>query len=105
MLTMTDSAAEAVRRISAGSGLEPEPGLRISVGPPTADGAQLEIGLAGEAEPADRTVEEGGARIYLEEPVAEALDAKILDAQIDGDHIHFAFFDPPSGTNGNAPGI
>lgn len=104
MLTMTDSAAEAVRRISAGSGLVPEPGLRISVGQPTADGSRLEIGLAGEAEPADQTVEEGGARIYLEEPVAEALDEKILDAQIDGDHIHFAFFDPPSGSNGSAPG-
>ena len=104
MLTMTDSAAEAVRRISAGSGLEPDPGLRISVGQATAEGPRLEFGLAGEAAPADQTVEEGGARIYLEEPVAEALDEKILDAQIDGDHIHFAFFDPPSGSNGNAPG-
>lgn len=104
MLTMTDSAAEAVRRIAAGSGLEPEPGLRISVGPPSTEGTRLEIGLAGEAAPADQTVEEGGARIYLEEPVAEALDEKILDAQIDGDHIHFAFFDPPSEANGTAPG-
>jgi iron-sulfur cluster assembly protein len=104
MLTMTDSAAEAVRRISAGSGLEPEPGLRISVGQPTPEGPRLEFGLAAEAEPADQIVEEGDARIYLEEPVAEVLDAKVLDAQIDGDHIHFAFLDPPSGSNGNAPG-
>ena len=104
MLTMTESAAEAVRRISAGSGLEPEPGLRISVGQQTAEGPRLEFGMAGEAAPADRTVEESGARIYLEEPVAEALDEKILDAQIDGDHIHFAFFDLASGANGTAPG-
>lgn len=101
MLTMTDSAAEAVRRISAGSGLEPEPGLRISVGEPAAEGPRLEIGLAGEAAPADLTVEEGEARIYLEEPVADALGEKILDAQIDGDHIHFTFFDSLPGALGS----
>ena len=83
MLTMTDTAAEAVRQISANSGLEPDPGLRISAGPPTPEGTPLEIGLAGEAESNDQLVEEGGARIYVEELVAPALDDKVLDAAVD----------------------
>ena len=97
MLTMTDSAAEAVRKIAAGSGLEPDPGLRISAGPPSADGTPLEIGLAAEAEPNDQTVENGGAHIYLEEQVAPALDDKVLDAAIEGDQIRFALRDAEQG--------
>jgi iron-sulfur cluster assembly protein len=93
MLTMTDSAAEAVRLISAGSGLEPDPGLRISAGPPSPDGTPLEIGLAPEPGPSDQTIEDEGARIYLEEVVAPALDDKVLDAEIEGDQVRFALRD------------
>jgi iron-sulfur cluster assembly protein len=106
VLTMTDTAAEAVRAISAGSGLEPDPGLRISAGPPTPEGTPLEIGLAAEAEPNDATVEEGGARIYLEELVAPALDDKVLDAAFEGDQVRFALRDAePGSADGNGPGI
>jgi iron-sulfur cluster assembly protein len=102
VLTMTDTAAEAVRLISAGSGLEPEPGLRISAGQPTPEGTPLEIGLAAEAEPNDETVEEGGARVYLEEIVVPALDDKVLDAAIEGDQVRFALHDAqPGSTNGS----
>ena len=100
MLTMTDTAAEAVRMISAGSGLEPDPGLRISAGPPTPEGTPLEIGLAGEAGPTDQTVEEGGARLYVDEPVAAALGDKVLDAAIEGDQVRFALRDAQSGDDG-----
>lgn len=89
MLTMTDTAAEAVRKISAGSGLEPEPGLRIAAGPPTPEGTPLEISLAGDAAPTDATVDEGGARIYVEEQVVPVLDDKVLDADIEGDQVRF----------------
>jgi Fe-S cluster assembly iron-binding protein IscA len=89
MLTMTDTAAEAVRQISAGSGLEPEPGLRIAAGPPTPEGTPLELSLAGDAAPTDKTVDEGGARIYVEERVVPVLDDKVLDAAIEGDQVRF----------------
>jgi iron-sulfur cluster assembly protein len=106
VLTMTENAAEAVRLISAGSGLEPDPGLRISAGPPTEQGTSLEIGLAGEAEPSDKTVEEGGARIYVEELVAPALDDKMLDASMEGDQVRFALRDAqPGSADGDAPGV
>jgi iron-sulfur cluster assembly protein len=93
MLTMTDTAADAVRRISAGSGLEPDPGLRITAGAPTPEGTPLELSLAPEAQPSDQTVDNDGAHLYVDEAVAPALDDKVLDAQIDGDQIHFALRD------------
>ena len=106
MLTITDNAAEAVRQISAGSGLEPDPGLRISVGPPTPDGSPLEITVTGEPEATDQTIEEAGARVYLGELVVPALDDKVLDAEIEGDTVRFAIRDfQPSSSNGNVPGV
>ena len=106
MLTMTDNAADAVRRISEGSGLEPDPGLRIAAGEPTAEGTPLELTLAAEAGPSDATVEEGGARLYVEEVVAPALDDKVLDAAVEGDQIRFELREAHAGgANGNAPGV
>jgi iron-sulfur cluster assembly protein len=99
MLTMTDNAAEAVRLIAAGSGLEPDPGLRISAGPATPQGTALEIGVAAEPGPSDQTIEEGGARLYLEELVAPALDDKVLDAEIEGEQVRFALRDAQPGSD------
>jgi iron-sulfur cluster assembly protein len=90
MLTITDNAAEAVRQISEGSGLEPDPGLRISVGEPTPEGTPLEISVAAAAEATDQTVEEGGARVYLDGALAPALEDKVLDAEIEGEQVRFA---------------
>jgi Fe-S cluster assembly iron-binding protein IscA len=105
MLTITDNAAEAVRQISAGSGLEPEPGLRITAGEPTRQGTPLELSLTGGAAATDKTVEEDGARVYLEEPVAAALDDKVLDAAFEGDRVRFEIRNAePEGLNGNVPG-
>lgn len=102
MLTMTPTAAQAIRQIAAGSGLEPDPGLRISPGPPTPEGTPLQLGLAGQPEPTDQTVESDGARIYVEGPVADVLDHKVLDAAVDGDQVRFALYDaeqrPDEGT-------
>jgi iron-sulfur cluster assembly protein len=97
VLTMTPTAAEAIRQITAGSGLEPDPGLRISPGPPTPEGTPLQLGLAAQAEPTDQTVESEGARIYVEGPVAEVLEHKVLDAAVDGDQVRFALYDAGQG--------
>ena len=101
MLTMTPNAAEAIRQIAAGSGLEPDPGLRISPGPPTPEGTPLQLGLAARPEPTDQTVESDGARVYVEGPVADVLDDKVLDAAVEGDQVRFALYsaeqDPDDG--------
>jgi Fe-S cluster assembly iron-binding protein IscA len=89
VLSLTDTAAEAVRQLAAGSGLEPDPGLRISPGEPTATGTPLEISLAPGPEASDQTVEEGGATVYVEDEVADFLDDKVLDASVEGGQVRF----------------
>ena len=97
MLTITDNAAEAVRQISAGSGLEPDPGLRISAGQPTPQGTPLEITVTAGAESTDATVEEDGARVYVDQVVAPALDDKVLDAEVEGEQVRFALLEATAG--------
>ena len=93
MLTLTDTAAEAVRQLAAASGLEPEPGLRIAPGEPTPEGTPLELHLAPGPEASDQTVENEGATVYVEGEVAEVLDDKVLDAAVEGDRVRFTIRD------------
>jgi iron-sulfur cluster assembly protein len=89
VLSLTETAAEAARRLAADSGLEPDPGLRISAGEPTATGTPIEITLASGPEVSDQTVENGGATVYVGDDVAGFLDDKVLDAAIEGDRVRF----------------
>lgn len=78
MLTLTPDAASAVRAIVAASELPSEAGgLRIA-----ADPAERALTLSLAAVPAedDEVVDAGGARVFLDEPAAQLLDDKVLDA-------------------------
>jgi iron-sulfur cluster assembly protein len=101
MLTLTDTAAEVVRQLAEGSGLEPDPGLRISPGAPTPEGTPLELQIAPGPEENDQTVENGGATVYVEGQVAEVLDDKVLDAAVEGDQVRFTIHDGAA-TDGDA---
>jgi iron-sulfur cluster assembly protein len=80
MLTLTDSAVSAIRSLTSQPDLPGETGLRIMAqgeGAPSFQLALAEAPVAG-----DQVVEEGGARVFLEAAVAEVLDDKALDAQV-----------------------
>ena len=96
MLHMTETAAEAVRHLAADSGMEPEPGVRIAPGEPTATGTPLELSLAPGPESNDQTVEEGGATVYVEEELAQFLDDKVLDASVEDGRVRFRLEDAPA---------
>ena len=96
MLHLTENAADAVRHLSADSGLEPEPGLRIAPGEPTATGTPLELTLAPGPEINDQTVEEGGAKVYVEEQLTGFLDDKVLDASVEDGQVRFRLGDAPA---------
>lgn len=100
MLTITDTAADVVRRLASGSGLQPEPGLRIAAGAPTPEGTPLELSLAPAPEATDQTIENGGASVYVQEEVVPALDDKVLDAAVEGDQVRFSVLDGPQTRDG-----
>ena len=101
MLTLTPTAAEAVRELAGGSGLEPDPGLRISPGEPTPQGTPLQLDLTAGPDENDQTVEENGATVYVETHVADFLEDKVLDAAIDSGDVRFTIAD--AGAAGSPP--
>jgi iron-sulfur cluster assembly protein len=100
MLTMTPTAAQAVQYLVNGMDVDEKTGgLRIASGEMTAMGPSLELSLVNGPETTDREVERGGARVFVEPLVTEILDDKVLDAQLDGDQVHFVLAEqaaPPS---------
>jgi Fe-S cluster assembly iron-binding protein IscA len=93
MLSLTETAAQAVRDLAASSGLGPDPGVRIATGPPSPSGVPLEISLTGGPQPDDQTVEDGGATVYVEEEVSLFLDDKVLDAAVADGTVRFRLQD------------
>ena len=82
MLTMTDTAAQAVKTIVSRSTGADDGGVRIR---DTGAENGFELTLAGAPEPQDTVVVTDGARVFLDESAAVALDDRILDAETDTD--------------------
>lgn len=81
MLTLTENATMVVQAITEQSSQAEQAGLRIAT-----DGAEqnaLSVLPVEAPEPGDAIVEEGTARVFLEQSAARALDDKTLDAAVD----------------------
>ncbi|GAA0501696.1 Fe-S cluster assembly protein HesB [Microbacterium aurantiacum] len=82
MLTMTDTAAEAVKTIVSRVPEAGDGGVRIRD-----TGAQngFELSVAPAPEPQDTVVVTDGARVFLDEAANTALDDRVLDAELGQD--------------------
>ena len=82
MLTMTDTAAEAVKTIVARVPQAADGGLRIrDAGAETG----FELSVAPAPEPDDTVVVTEGARVFLDTAASLALNDHVLDAQLEQD--------------------
>jgi iron-sulfur cluster assembly protein len=90
MLTITDTAAEAIKGIVASPQVPEGAGLRIATRPETPAEGPFEVSVAPVPAEEDQVVEESGAQVFLEPHAAEALDDKVLDAEIEGGEVRFA---------------
>ena len=88
MLTITDTAAEAIRGIVAAPELPEGAGLRIAKQPDAGEAA-LEVSVADSPAESDQVVSEAGARVFVEADAVPLLDDKLLDAQIEGTRVGF----------------
>lgn len=91
MLTITDTAAEAIRGIVAAPELPEGAGLRIATqheSDPAHPGT-LEVSVAESPADTDQVVSEAGARVFVEADAVPLLDDKLLDAQIEGTRVGF----------------
>lgn len=83
MLTLTDTASTVVKEIVDRSGAPAGSGLRIDTNDPA--GNAFDVGIVPTPAEHDSVVEQAGARVYVGESAAPALDDKTLDARVDED--------------------
>ena len=95
MLTLTDTAAEAIRGIVAAPELPDGAGLRIAT-QPNAEQAALEVSVAESPADTDQVVSEAGARVFVEAEAVPLLDDKLLDAEIEGTRVGFMLSERPA---------
>jgi iron-sulfur cluster assembly protein len=96
VLTLTPTAAEAVRRLVNSAPTETAEGLRIAPGHATAAGTSLELSIVDGPEIDDREVTDGGAHVFLEPEVAAFMEDKVLDAELEETGVRFSIHDRDS---------
>ena len=91
MLTMTQTAAEAVKQIVGRVPQAEDGGVRIR---DTGTSTGFALSVAPDPEPLDTVVVTDGARLFLDEAAASALDERVLDAELAQDgSVRFALTD------------
>jgi len=92
MLAITEDAATAIDSIVASSGLPQGAGLRITQELNTQSGqggrTDLRLSVVECAEEGDEVLED--VRIFLEPQAAALLHNRLLDADVEGDQVHFS---------------
>ena len=83
MLQLTEEAVEALQQIGT---------IRITAEEVDGD---VEIAIDDASEPAegDQVLEQGGARVFLDQAAADVLSDQVLGVHAHGDHFHFTFED------------
>ena len=80
MLTMTENAVAVIREITGQNQVPTDAGLRIAQDV----AGSLNLSVSAEPQPGDEVVDEGGARIFLDQEAAPMLADKALDVSMDG---------------------
>lgn len=94
MLTMTNEARTAVESIVANANATTTGGVRIAEDGSGSNGFALSV--TPEPQVDDTVVDDGGARVFLDEAAAAALDDKVLDAAPDDQGaVRFALLQQP----------
>ena len=96
MLTITDNAEHALDAVVAAENAPEGAGVRISQGVDADGQPAVGLALAAAPEPGDAVVEDANVPVFVASEVADLLDDKILDAQIEGDQIAFRIGDRSS---------
>jgi Fe-S cluster assembly iron-binding protein IscA len=93
MLELTDQAEEAIRGILASDGVSDSASFRITAqqGSDGADaGTGLAVSIVDDAPPEDQVVEGDDVEVRLDQPAAEMLDDKQLDATVADGQVQFS---------------
>lgn len=100
MLTITPQAVDAIKEIVVANDLPEGSGLRITA-EEDGDEVSLELDFADGPQDEDEIVEDGGARVFLDDTASTVLGNVELSVTPHGDHVHFEFNDRGASDNGS----
>jgi iron-sulfur cluster assembly protein len=89
VLTMTQTAAEALDAVAASASAPEGAGLRIARDPQPDGTGDLAVTLVDQPQPTDQIVEGGDTAVFVEAETAPYLDDKVLDAQVQDGQVGF----------------
>jgi iron-sulfur cluster assembly protein len=91
MLALTNNASLAIEGILSASAIPDGAGIRIAppAGVDPSVTGEFQVTVAGSPADTDRVIDDDGARVFVDEAVAEVLDDKLLDASIVEEEVHF----------------
>jgi Fe-S cluster assembly iron-binding protein IscA len=102
MLTLTPSAVDAVDALlHSNPEIPDDAGLRIA----SNGEAEFSLGIVAAPAPGDQVIQDGGARVFVDEAAAPLIDDAQLDAHAQGDQVAFGL-SPQGGApspNGTGP--
>jgi Fe-S cluster assembly iron-binding protein IscA len=86
LLVITEAAAQAINDIT--TSLPEVNGLRLEVGADTCSNGSaphfvVAVSAVSEPDELDQVIEEGGAHVFIDAPLTDYLDDKVLDVDVD----------------------
>jgi len=91
MLTVSPTAADAIRQLTESGDAPESAGIRIAAGGSAEDGSTLSLALVNAPEPDDEVVAPDGAtQVYLEPQVVPFLESAVLEAQVSDAGVAFS---------------
>jgi Fe-S cluster assembly iron-binding protein IscA len=96
VLTITENAEQALDAVVAAENAPEGAGVRISQGIGADGQPAIGLALAPAPEPGDAVVDDANVPVFVAAEVADLLDDKILDAQVQGEQIAFRLGEQPS---------
>lgn len=100
MLTLTESAADAIKGFVQESGLPEEAGLRIQAELISETEGTLGLTIVEQPEAADQVIEEKGAHVFVDDGLAPLLEDKVLDAELHEEGVAFTLREQGPEVNG-----
>jgi iron-sulfur cluster assembly protein len=95
LLTITENAEHALDAVAAAENAPEGAGVRLSQGLGANGQPAVGLALVPGPQPGDAIVDSANTPVFLAADVAELLEDKILDAQMEGDQIAFSVAERP----------
>src|SRR5262249_27641166 len=90
MMALTAGATQAIEGILSSPDMPDDAGLRIVVESSSEDpGRQLQVVIAAQPDDDDFVIERSGARVFVPLRLADMLEDKCLDAEVEDEHVRF----------------